>query len=254
MHLSSFSHQSNSLFLNRLPKPINTYDMKNLKTTVAIFLFIVTSATAQNHKFVLGIEGGPNYSRVYGFEQLFPLEGRIGYSFAISTKFNFSNKFSIVSGVGIETKGDQTKNKLQFTGSSGNTIGYYKLRANFNYLNIPIMVRYTFGENKWHYYFSFGGYFGLLINAESEVVGYNYSDTVDGDISEYYYPTDSGISGGFGILYNLNDRMAVSVEVRDNLGLFNISKGLTASDGSNKNNSLNLLFGLSYGIGKDVSK
>ena len=62
-----------------------------------------------------------------------------------------------------------------------------------------------------------------------------------------YKTIDMGITAGIGLAIPINDKFSLSAEIRNNLGLTNISK---SSSVTNKTNSTNLLIGVTYKFGK----
>jgi len=112
------------------------------------------------------------------------------------------------------------------------------------------MLKYTLGTNKLRYFGNLGGYLGFLTKARNVLVGYEGQSKDDGLITEGNQNIDFGISGGLGLQYALNNRISLELEIRNNLGLYNISKLPIHNDGTNKLNSTNLLIGVNYGFGE----
>ena len=55
---------------------------------------------------------------------------------------------------------------------------------------------------------------------------------------------------GIGLAYNTKQNLALSFEVRNNLGLSNISAVEIVNNGTLETNTINFLFGLTYKIGQ----
>jgi opacity protein-like surface antigen len=226
--------------------------MKPLFTTLLTTFLFTTTAFSQENKFQVGIDGGPSSTFVFGFEHplgddfLVPM---VGFSTSVTFQYNFKEKLSLVSGVGFERKGVETKDKLYLTDEFGNPLGPYIGRNNYNYINIPLMLKYTLGDNQLRFYGSVGGYLGLLMKSEFELVGYDNPNKDEADNTDEMQNVDFGFSAGLGVQYSLSDKIGLSLEVRNNMGVYNISKLPIYNEGTNKLNSTNLLIGVNYGFG-----
>lgn len=224
--------------------------MKSFVSLFILITFSLTSLFSQNNKFHVGIGGGPSISSIRGFDQIVPLSPIIGFSLGASFQYDFSKHFSIVTGVGFEQKGFQTKEKVTLIDINGNSISEHILRVNYNYLDVPLLAKYTLGSQKFKGFMNLGGYMGILINRRNILVGYDPQTDEQKENSEEVQPFDFGLSAGIGMSYSLSETFVFTLEVRNNLGLYNVSKTPIINDGTNNLNSTNLLIGLNYGFGK----
>tara|TARA_R110002050_G_scaffold11122_2_gene37865 strand:+ start:66940 stop:67626 length:687 start_codon:yes stop_codon:yes gene_type:complete len=228
--------------------------MKTLISTSLIILLIISTALGQENKFQVGVDGGPSSSQIYGYDSYFGnffFASSLAFSVSSTFQYNFTNHIALVSGIGYERKGNQMKDYASYlTDEFGNPIGPFKIKVNYNYINIPLQVRYTMGVNDFRFFANFGGYLGLLTNATSKLVGDSNPNIDQGDISEYIQSSDFGISGGLGTQYAISNAITISLEIRNNLGLYNVSKSASYTGGTNKLNTTNLLIGVNYGFGK----
>jgi hypothetical protein len=87
---------------------------------------------------------------------------------------------------------------------------------------------------------------GFIFDSNVRLVDPNGIVTVQGfDLNRFEVGATLGIGGMFTILKRLN----LSLEVRDNLGLYNLGKGGNLGSGDAMTNSLYGLVGVSYNIG-----
>jgi len=220
-----------------------------LKTTFRILtIFVVWTILTteichgQVKKFDFGLEGGPSLKSLYGNSVLKKNhKWGIGFSGGLFFQLNFKRNISLRTNIVYERKG--SIDPYQRTDSSGNPLGKLITNGNYDYLTLPILIRATFGH-KVKYFVNAGPYFGYLIKAGWEQKGDNFT-TRKGDLTAYTKRFDSGISAGLGLTIPIKSRFYISFEIRNNLGLYNISPAVY-NDNCIKTNSTNLLFGLTY--------
>lgn len=138
----------------------------------------------------------------------------------------------------------------QTTDISGNPLGKITItiNTNFDYLTLPILVRATFGK-KVQFFLNAGPYFGYLIKQTFVSKGTNFPTTTS-DNTSLDKRFDTGISTGLGISVPIKTKFAFSFEIRNNLGLFNVSAVPVANNGTIKTNSTNFLLGFTYKLGQ----
>ncbi|MBC6995200.1 PorT family protein [Lewinella lacunae] len=151
--------------------------------------------------------------------------------------------------VAFERKGSVLTS--QTTDINGNPLGEITVNTNFNYLTLPILLRATFGK-KFHYFINAGPYFGYLIKQNFVSQGDNFPVTTS-DNTSLIKRFDTGISTGLGLSVPIKTAFAFSFEVRNNLGLYNVSAVPVANMGTIKTNSTNLLLGFTYKLGQRTS-
>lgn len=92
--------------------------MKTFFTLTFIILFLNSATFSQDHKFQIGIDGGPSSTFIYGYELPLGeklLTSMVGYSASATIQYNFSQKLALRTGIGFEQKGAQSTNKLSIT-------------------------------------------------------------------------------------------------------------------------------------------
>ena len=134
------------------------------------------------------------------------------------------------------------------TDAVNNHVDKVIVRSNFDYLTLPILFR-VHGGKKLRYFFNAGPFVGLLLQ-QTFVVKSELNPTTVEDNTANDLPFDFGISSGFGLSLPIQPTFALSLELRNNLGLANVSAAPIRNGGSIKTNSTNLLIGFSFGIGQ----
>lgn len=244
---------------------------KLLYGVIVLLLLPLSSVLAQKHKIELGLETGPAYTTLYGFDlagdhPYYPYNpdyvGAIRAFSSFSLQYNINEKYSIRSGVAFERKGDLIE--YQAIDPSGIPLNDGELKIFHSYFTVPVLLRAHFGE-KSRFFLNAGPFLGIAFDnyytTETYVYGQRgYEDTnIEEDLTEFYKNIDWGFTLGAGVLFPLSNKFDLSLEARNNLGLFNISEDsgiqIFAVEGKNtvKTNSFNLLFGVFYKFGQAKS-
>ena len=151
-------------------------------------------------------------------------------------QWNLDQQFSIRVPLLFERKGSRVENGALLSGQEA-TIRY-------SYLTLPVLFRLNVGDKKLRYFLNAGPYLAYLLDlgmySEGEPVSDNFTTT------KSFKKFDAGISGGIGVSLPIKDHFTLSLEVRNNLGLMNISDLPVYGDGSIKTNVTQLLLGVSY--------
>lgn len=222
-----------------------------MKNPGILFLAIITfcfqkNTLAQQHKFEAGIEGGAGITSMWGNELVTRYnDPTLGFSGGIALQYNFPKIFSIRTIFSYDRKGSMSKGT--FIDAQGNSLGNYTIYSHFNYLTLPILLRANFGK-KIKYFFNAGPYLGRLSNQSSRLVAEQLPGVTYGGISNYTR-YDIGLTAGAGIYIPIKKAFALSFELRDNLGLYNISKWPVYGNATLNTHSANLLLGIAYKFG-----
>jgi len=219
--------------------------LKTLFPTAIIFCSILSFG--QVNKFDFGIEGGPSLASLRGNDFIKDFnDPTIGFSCGLTFQYNFQKLISIRTNIAFERKG--SKSKIRATAIAGNPVGEITTHSNFDYLTLPILARLTFG-NKVKFFVNVGPYLGYLIKQTYVTDAINEFPKSKTDNTSNFKRIDLGLTTGLGAGLPLNDKLLITLEIRNNLGLYNISSLPVANDGTIKTNSTNLMFGIAYKFG-----
>ena len=224
--------------------------MKNLRALLLVFacitLFSVSTAFGQlDSKHVIGFEGGAGISFLRGLENIEKYhEPAMCFTAGISYLYNFSERFSFFSALDYERKGSVVKTTA--TDQSGDPIDEIVAHANYDYLVIPLLGRFSFG-NSLKMFMNVGPYVGYLMKLTSVTEEKNVIPQTELDLTDESYKYDFGLSAGLGVKIPINQKLSFNVEVRNNLGLVNTrSAHIEEEGGAVKTNSTNLLLGATF--------
>lgn len=221
-----------------------------MKKILTVLLSILTlSVFGQINMFDIGVEGGFSVTSLRGNEIIdMHHKSRIVYSGGVFGQFNFKKVISIRTGAYFESKGSSIESTM--TDQTGQPIGTIKIKQNFDFITIPLLVRATFGKKLLNYFVNVGAYYGCLLKQTESIEGSQDHPDMTVDRTHNYKRNEVGISTGLGLSYTFKFPLAISFEVRNNLGLTNTSKLPVYNGGTIKTNNLNFLFGVCYKLGQ----
>lgn len=136
---------------------------------------------------------------------------KLGYSFGVSSNFSLSRKLDLKPELMFKQKGTKS------AGLPNDNIQYYT----FNYLNIPLLIKYNLGK-KNNSFINGGIYTGYLLKATSRfkgtLNGVYYDEKSNEDLS-VFNKFDFGVGIGGGIRIPINDKNGILVDLRYNFAL-----------------------------------
>jgi opacity protein-like surface antigen len=210
-----------------------------------ILIPIANVVQAQDSRISIGIEMNPIMSTLRGKSTIGSYDSRFEISPAISLNYCMTSQFLLETGFAFARKGAKTE--LIFTDFTGTPIGNVKVKMNFDYLCLPLLVSFS-TNGRMKFYASGGGYFGYLISQKNKYeLPQDLSEPTD-DTAESIKKIDIGLSLGVGLNYPIGDRIALRLGLNDNLGLLNISKLILYDNDPIRTNSFGLAIGLKYRI------
>jgi opacity protein-like surface antigen len=196
--------------------------MKNVLITASLAV-VATFSFAQQNRITLGVEGGisiatlstddNNYKDVY--------ESRTGYAAGLAFQYNFPKVLSLRTGIMYELKG--TSFPLDSASIAANPNAAQDALEQIDYLTVPLLLRATFGD-KINFFVNAGPYWSLLLKRVVVLeAASSYATDEKIDLTDDTEKTDFGISAGIGASAVFNERIVISLEVRDNLGMTDIA-------------------------------
>ena len=209
-----------------------------------VALSLVASAGAQDSKWALGVHVGSGFSSArgnkYADENLKPSIGFLG---GASVQYNFTSHLSLRTEVLYERK--VQKSEVELTDINGVTIGTIDVFSKFDGITVPLLVRYSIGEKSLRFFANAGPQLFILqkhqnSSKDSDLADFNDTDTKN------FKSTDYGLAFGAGATYAFSDHLILSAELRDHLGVTNISKLELVYGGTMKLNAASLLLGAAY--------
>lgn len=200
-------------------------DCKNdVMKKIVLYIFVIaafSSVGAQSHKLQIGAIGGVDSYFQPQEDALSNYHYEYGWSSGISIQHNFMKRFSLHyrfmyrEEIKTETIYPETMGDIIYT----NTDLLEKRTITDQFMVVPVLAKWTFGQQKLHWMVDIG----MQLQMPFEKVSDNLN---------------LGLTSGLGISYDFTDRMAVETEFR--IGEFDKQNGYSYQG----------LIGLSYGIGQ----
>lgn len=225
--------------------------MKKLLLSISLLLISFLNYS-QNSNIKFGIHAGLNYATFYGynipadFDPVYSESPAFAYLGGINFEYQIKEKLSLKFELNYERKSQKGNYNNILIGDIDNLTQKYSFtsKKNNQYLVLPIMVKYKFG-NKNSFYANGGPFIGYLLKSNitndlGDIEGLNNEPLETTNLNN---KTDFGLAIGIGKMIEINEKNSISIEIRENLGLTNTSKGKVWGNGEAKTNSLNLIIG-----------
>lgn len=198
--------------------------MKKIVIATIIAFGLTSAVNAQKKGDVeFGFNIGYNSSAVSDSHE--SSDSGSGLNIGGSVDYYFSNSWSIKGKLIYDQKGWDND---YIEGSNGLI---YATNFNVNYLTVPVMANWHFGNTK-NWYLEFGPYVGFLLNAK---------DTrFDTDVTDAFKSTDFGLALGIGVKIPLNDQLKLFFEFEGQGGLSDIFEQNDYDAVTNSRSSLNV--------------
>ena len=202
------------------------------------FLFSV-NLSAQND-FKIGINAGINYPDIRGHEYAKYNNFKAGYLFGVTFDYYLKENLSLKANINYERK--IKKLQLTYFNYEAEEIGKENFNEIYEYINIPILLKYEFGNSK---FFANGGpFFNYVLNNKIEP---NYPND-DSDVVTEQKKIDFGLSIGIGTNISLNENNDLTIEIRDDFGIIDTGGVPKHVGGTVKTNTIKLILGWNLGI------
>jgi opacity protein-like surface antigen len=224
--------------------------MKKLLLSISLLLISFLNYS-QNSNIKFGIHAGLNYSTFYGydlpagFDPVYSESPAFAYLGGINFEYQIKEKLSLKLELNYERKSQKGNNNVEIRDVNNISKRYnFTSKKNNDYLVLPIMVKYNFG-NKNSFFVNGGPFIGYLLKSNLT----SYLEDIDGRDNDTYVTTDInnktdfGLSIGVGKKIEINEKNTIYIEIRENLGLTNTSKNKVWGNGEAKTNSFNLIIG-----------
>jgi hypothetical protein len=195
---------------------------------VALIAFGISSNLLAQKKgdVEFGVNIGFNNSSVS--DNQYSYDSSTGLNVGGSLDYYFSNTWSLKVKMIYDQKGWDNGEILNLDDGQ-----YYPTDYNLDYLTIPVMANWHFG-NKKEWYLNFGPYFGFLMSAK---------DTqFDANMKKFFNENDFGLAAGIGIKIPISNKLRFFAELEGQGGFTDINKEPGYSSLTNSRTSLNVGF------------
>lgn len=211
------------------------------KTVFTFFLIIVISNSNFAQKIRVGFNGALTYSSFRGNNQIESFDAGFDYLAGVSFEYQLKDRLSLIANINYDRK-SATRELYTEIIENPDDPGFYgdiKIKFNNQFISLPILVKYDFGSNN-SFYVNGGPFINYLLKSQ---LSNDYDNATD-DITDNFKSLDFGLTFGIGKTFKLKSNREIIVEIRENLGLPNLS----VLNSAIKTNSLNLICGYSFDL------
>jgi hypothetical protein len=203
--------------------------MKKKYVFTLSILLLLTISTFSQKKIRVGVNTGLNYSSIWEKEIGEEFNSEFSFILGVNLEYSLNENLLIKSGIDFERK--VVSFELPISSNSRKRIS-----DGYDYLIIPIFLKYEFGQSK-KYYLNSGPYFGYLKNRTIEKIDF---------LNKQNKRFNMALSLGIGHNFFIGEMNVISFEIRNNLGLSNIHDNISRR--TKKINSINLIINWSLKI------
>ena len=149
--------------------------MRELKKILFIIGILFSSIIYAQNKIRTGINAGATYSKFRGNQLIDNADAKIDFLIGVSFEYYLKDNLSIKTNLNYERKSfnNQSFGIDQF----GFPTNEVEITTNFDYLTLPILVKYEFGNSKT-FFLNGGPFLGFLLSTKSKAEGFpDYNST-----------------------------------------------------------------------------
>lgn len=226
-----------------------------MKLKIAALVAFVFAAFAAQSQISVGAKAGLNlasqsYSGIDSLTSGVDFKSLPLYSFGAVLEVGLTENFAIQAEANYMQKGGRSEFSGDILGITFST----KSDIRVNYLDIPVLAKYSFGGESAKGYLLAGPNFSYAFSGKTKIesttpVG---SDSSEEDLNfddAAYNRTDLGLNLGIGAQFGLSDNMRLFADARYNLGLTNLNTDEdTKDDLKVKNRGIGINVGVLYGL------
>lgn len=185
-----------------------------MKQAIAVFALVVLLAGTSQAQVGFGLTGGVNFSTVGGADAGSNLKSLTGFAGGVYLDLGVPFLISVQPEVLYSMKGFSADEVVIVSGTPYNV----KTTAHFNYIEVPVLIKYTLPVPVIKPALFAGPSLGILLNAKvkAELAGFPTSET---DIKSSTSSTD------FGLVFGASAHIAIiTVSARYTMGLTTLDK------------------------------
>ena len=210
-----------------------------------LFLILFSFGNAQEKQVDLGFNGGPSFNSSHGSSLTNNQTGTLmGYTVGGHVRFGITKHLGIKAILQYEQNGWSYRS-MTFENSSGTGLVNSDLDYKLNYLNLPLLAHYEFGQGV-----KFNGSGGVFIGAllKNQLITKIEDQPAVKSSSKGLRTFNYGLSFGIGTQIPISSKVKVSLDLRDNLGLADLNKSPNSSRSTLKTNSLSITSRLTFSL------
>ncbi|MEL1246213.1 porin family protein [Flavobacterium sp. DGU11] len=208
--------------------------------------FAQEAPVSQPVKF--GLQAGATYAGIRGNPGAEDNDYAVDYLIGASIEVPINERLSFIGNLNYERK--SFSNKIVTSNGVNDPFdpivqtGEFDVRATLHYLSVPLNLKYYIGPSR-KFYINGGVFAGFFLDNTLRVDGDKTEDESGNGIFKEF---DFGLNLGLGMRVPIDEKNDLNIELRDNLGLVNISDVPVIDNGTVKTNSVNLIVSWQFGL------
>lgn len=209
--------------------------MKKKLLVLSILLLLGNTIVAQS-KIRIGFIAGPNYAGYSDISDI-GVDSKVAFLAGINSEIRLSDKVFLTADLYFERKRAESGVIAQnlFTGTN------IEMIVQNDYVVLPVKVKFEFRKNDT-FYLTGGVFAAYLVNS------YFYEGFGNTSSSDSFKDMDYGLCLGVGKTFNITPTSRITLEIRESLGVANVSGRFDFATQSIKTNSLSLICGYSFDL------
>jgi hypothetical protein len=220
---------------------------RSINLVFIILLLSSFSLQAQTKKFEFGINGGPSIKRAIIKGSLDQNAGSFGFTAGARAEYHLSLRSSLVTNPSFQRKGFNFT--IQFTDQYGQNTADSKVRYDFNYIVLPVLVR--FYTKSQHFFLNSGPYLGFLTSQYVKYLGVGMQAGTVIENSDFFRPIEFGLTAGIGAKIPITEHFHFTAELQSSIGISNVLKNDVLAGWFDDKNYMrmftgNIVLGMSY--------
>jgi hypothetical protein len=219
--------------------------MKKLHTLLLALLPVAAMAQElpnDSQPLKIGVNAGATFAGIRGNDVAEQNDYAFDYLVGFTLEAPISNNLSFITGLNYERL--SYTRFIPFDNVSPDPVddpafldGGFDARFTMHYLTLPVNLKHYVGVAK-RFYINGGFFAGYYLDGSLHIDGDKVDDNSDAAVFKDF---NFGANLGVGVRFPFNETSDINIELRDNLGLVNISDVPVVGNGTVKTNSVNLI-------------
>jgi hypothetical protein len=182
------------------------------------FVFVPMVIFSQNAATSIGAYCGGGISNTHSF-----LSPGFGKTCGISAQYKLNDNFSVVSGIAYEFK--EARHHIYAMDTIGELLFNLDLKHQYEFITLPILVRYSFGNNQnIRFFINAGSYAAFLLKQNLWSFDLEDNSTSVQSNLDNYKRIGAGISFGGGMSFAFKESLSMEVQLLNNMDITNFNK------------------------------
>ncbi len=221
--------------------------MKKYISLSLILVNLLLISKAQKNKIEYGFQSGVNINSAYGNGISKTVNGALtGLHIGGHFKIQKTKHFGLKAILAYDQNGWAYRS-LTFVDNNGTGLATGDLLSKLNYINLPLLAEYSFGD-KIKFNLDAGVFVGYLLSNKMIRKIKEPVASTQKTSSSFRKSANLGVSVGGGVQIPVSAKIKLDLGIQNNLGLLNIYKSATTNTSTIKTNAFSVLCGITFNL------